>query len=252
MTPNRKSVLMIDDSTELLEVARSLFDAKEFLFLTAKDGAEGLFKAKNQKFDAVICDFKMPKMDGASFIKEFRRLVKGETPILLYSGHLDALPPELRDVKHLYRLAKPCQSYELIERVRSLVGSNVIPVAPVKSSQMRFEAESFLFREGERGSDGFILHEGEVEILKEFSDGTELVLDTLVPGDFLGNWAPADGQFRFYSARAKTRVSLTPISQAQMVKDLEQMPAWGQSVVKGQFNRLHNAYQKLKKLKQAS
>ncbi len=252
MTPNRKTVLMIDDSVELLEVAHSLFDAKEFLFLTAKDGAEGLFKAKNQKFDVVICDFKMPKMDGATFVKEFRRTVKSATPILLYSGHLDGLPQELREIKNLYRLAKPCQSYELIERVRSLAGGPAAPVVQAKTGQIRFEAGSFLFREGERGSDGFILHEGTIEILKEFPDGSELVLDLLAPGDFLGNWAPVDGQFRFYSARAKTLVTLTTVPQTQIVKELEHLPAWAQSVVKSQFNRLQGAYQQIKKLKKAS
>jgi two-component system chemotaxis response regulator CheY len=252
MTANRKTVLMIDDSPELLEVAQSLFDSKEFIFLTAKDGAEGLFKAKNQKFDVVICDFKMPKMDGATFVKEFRRTVKSPTPILLYSGHLDGLPEDLREIKNLYRLAKPCQSYELIERVRSLAGGRASPVVQATTGQIRFEAGSFLFREGERGSDGFILHEGSIEILKEFPDGSEVVLDTLAAGDFLGNWAPADGQFRFYSARSKTLVALTVVPQTQIAKELDQLPTWAKSIVKGQYNRLHAAYQQLKKLKKAS
>lgn len=252
MTLNRKTVLMIDDSLELLEVARTLFDSKEFQFLTAKDGAEGLFKAKNQKFDAVICDFKMPKMDGATFVKEFRRSVKGEIPILLYSGHLEALPEDLRDVKQLYRLAKPCQSYELIERVRSLVGNNVLPVGQAKAGQVRFEPESFIFREGDRGSDCYILTEGTIEVLREFPDGSELVLDTLKPGDFLGSWVPADGQFRYFSAKAKTLVALTVIPQAQIAKEIETLPVWAKFMVKGQYSRLHSAYQQLKKLKPAS
>ena len=249
MVPNRKAILMIDDSVELLEVARTLFDDKEFFFLTAKDGAEGLFKAKNQKFDVVICDVRMPKMDGTTFVKEFRRLVKGDTPILIYSGHLDALPSEFKDFKNVYRLAKPCQGYELVERVRSLAGGHTATLPQTKVGQTRFEAGSFLFREGERGSDAFILNEGTVELIKEFSDGTEMVLDVIESGDFIGSWAPADGQFRFYSARAKSMVTLTSVPQTQINRDLEHQPMWLQSMIKGQFHRLNNAYQKLKKLK---
>lgn len=247
MQLTRKNVLMIDDSLELVEVVRALFDAKEFLFVSAKDGAEGLFKAKNQKFDVVICDIKMPKMDGTTFVKEFRRLVRGDTPVLLYSAHLEALPAELKEFKNVFRLAKPCQSYELLERVRSLSGSTAAAALQPKFHQLRFEPGSFLFREGERGGDCFVVNEGSVDVLKEFSDGTELVLDTIERGEFLGTLAPPDGLFRFYSARAKTLVTLTLVTQDQISKELEQRPAWMQSLVKGQYHRLHNAYQILRK-----
>ncbi len=251
MQATRKSVLMIDDSVELLEVVRTLFDVKEFLFVSAKDGAEGLFKAKNQKFDVVICDIKMPKMDGSTFVKEFRRYVKGDTPVLLYSGHLEVLPPELKDFKGIYRLAKPCQSYELLERVRSLAGTAAATHQP-KSNQLRFDPGAFLFREGERGSDCYVLNEGTIEVIKEFSDGTELVLDTIEKGEFLGTLAPPDGLYRSYSARAKTLVSLTLVTQEQISKEIEQRPAWMQSLVKGQYHRLNNAYQNLRKSLKAS
>jgi len=242
---------MIDDSVELLEVVRCLFDAKEFLFVSAKDGAEGLFKAKNQKFDVVICDIKMPKMDGATFVREFRRHVRGETPVLLYSGHLEALPAELKELKHIYRLTKPCQSYELLERVRSLAGTTATVLQP-KPHQLRFEPGAFLFREGERGGDCFVVNEGAVDVIKEFSDGTELVLDTIEHDQFLGTLSPPDGLYRFYSARAKTLVTLTLVTQDQINKELEQRPAWMQSLVRGQYHRLNNAYQVLRKSLKAS
>ncbi len=238
---------MVDDSPELLEVARTLFDSKEFIFVSAKDGAEGLFKAKNQKFDVVICDIKMPKMDGATFVKEYRRLVKGEGPVLLYSGHLDALPPELKEFKNIYRLAKHCQSYELLERVRSLATGHAMPSTLAKSTQMRFEAGSLIFCEGERGADCYVIDEGSIEVLKEFSDGSELLLDVLEAGEFLGTWAPPDGQYRFYTARAKTLVTMTLVTQAMIGKELEHQPVWLQSMIKSQFHRLNNAYQRLKK-----
>ena len=122
----RKSVLMVDDNIDLLEMVKMLFDPKEFLLVTAKDGSEGLLKAQNQKFDVVVSDIKMPKMDGIRFIQEFRRLIKHETPVLIYSAHLDELPLPLKNIKSLYRLSKPSQGYELVQRVRSLAEAAII------------------------------------------------------------------------------------------------------------------------------
>lgn len=248
----RKAVMMVDDNVDLLEVAKALFDSREFLFVTAKDGAEAMFKAQNQKFDAIICDIRMPRMDGVTFIKEFRRNSKTETPVLIYSGHLDEIPPALRDLKSVYRLAKPSQGYELVQRVRSLVGSADTTAQAPKILPRRFTAGSFIFREGERGAEGFMIDDGEVEIIKEFSDGTEVILDVLTAGEFLGTWAPNDSQFRFHSARAKTAITLTEINQGQIQKEMEGKPAWFQALVRGKHARLNTAFQRLKKQLKAS
>lgn len=248
----RKTVMMIDDNIELLEVVKPLFDAKEFLFVTAKDGTEALFKAKNQKFDAIICDIKMPRMDGITFIKEFRKVLKAETPVLIYSGHLDELPTSMKEFKHIYRLGKPSPGYELLQRVRSLVNGTESAPTVINIAQRRFSAGSFIFREGERGAEGFMIDEGEVELVKEFSDGTEIIVDTLRAGEFLGAAAPADSQFRFYAAREKTLVALTEVPQAMIQKELEGKPEWFKALVIGKHQRMVNAFGRLKKQLKAS
>ncbi|MBY0518543.1 MAG: response regulator [Bacteriovoracaceae bacterium] len=251
---SRKSVLMIDDNADLVEVAKVLFDAKEFMFVAAKDGTEGLFKAKNQKFDVIICDIKMPRMDGITFAQEFRRTIKHETPILFYSGHLEEMPLSLKNLKGLYRLAKPSQGYELVQKVRSLASGVTEAAAPTPANinQRRFSAGSFIFHEAENGAEAFMVDEGEVELVKENPDGSVIVLDTLHAGEFLGTWAPTDGQFRFHGARAKTVVKLTEIPQALIKKEMEGKPAWFEALVRGKHQRLQASFQRLKKELKAS
>lgn len=243
----KKNILMIDDNLDLLDVVKELFAKTEFNLITAKDGAEGLFKASNQKFDAIICDFKMPKMDGEAFITEFRTTAKSEVPIIIYSGHLEEIPAKLQALKGIYKLAKPAQGYELIQRVRCLVAApetETVRVLPV-----RFEAAKFIFKEADNTSACFLIMDGEIEILKEFSDGSEIIIATLTKGDFLGGYLPADERFRTFSARAKTSVQLIEISQAQIEKELEGKPRWFRALLLSSHTQIKSVHKTLKQKK---
>lgn len=243
----KKNILMIDDNVDLLDVVKELFAKTEFNFVVAKDGAEGLFKAKNQKFDAIICDFKMPKVDGEAFITEFRTVAKMEVPIIIYSGHLEAIPPKLQALKGIYKLAKPAQGYELVQRVRCLVApqeSDTVRVLPI-----RYEAGSIVFKEADNTSICYWIKDGEVELLKEFSDGSEVVLATLSAGDFLGSYLPLDERFRTFTARAKTSVQLKEITQAQIEKELDGKPDWFRSLLLSSHAQLKSVHKTLKQKK---
>jgi CRP-like cAMP-binding protein len=238
---------MIDDNLDLLEVVKELFAKTEFNFVVAKDGAEGLFKAKNQKFDVIICDFKMPKIDGEAFIMEFRTVAKMDVPIIIYSGHLDAIPPKLQLLKGIYKLAKPAQGYELIQRVRCLVSApetETVRVLPI-----RYEAGSVLFQEADTTATCYWIKDGEVELYKEFSDGSQVVLATLSTGDFLGSYLPADERFRTFSARAKTSVQLKEITQSQIEKELEGKPEWFRALLLSSHAQLKSVHKTLKQKK---
>lgn len=242
----RKSVLMVDDNLELVDAVRGLFDAKEFLFVGAKDGAEGLLKAQKQKFDVIVTDIRMPRMDGTTFIQEYRRLVKAETPILIYSGHLDELPVELRSIKQLYRLAKPAQGFDLIQRVRNLANPETQATQKL-GIQKLFEAQEVIFREGDPGAEGFVIEKGKVVVSKLSASNQELTLEVLEAGDFLGSVVPSESQYRFFTARAgDTPVVVTIVPQAQMAKELEQRPEWFKKMVLGSHQRLVAAYLQLR------
>ncbi len=243
----KKNILMIDDNIDLLDVVKELFATTEFNFVTAKDGAEGLSKAKNQKFDAIICDFKMPKLDGEAFIAEFRTVAKSEIPIIIYSGHLDAIPAKLQHLKGIYKLAKPAQGYELIQRVRCLVSppENVV----VKVLPVRFPAGSIIFKESDNSSTCYWIKEGEIELYKQLSDGSEVLLALIGMGDFLGSFMPLDERFRHYSARAKTNVQLKEITQPQIEKELEGKPEWFRSLLLSSHAQIKSVHKSLKQKK---
>lgn len=243
----RKTVLMIDDNVELLEIAKSLFPPKEFVLLTARDGAEGLLKIKNQKFDVLITDIKMPKMDGIKLIEEVRRNLKNETPILIYSAHLDDLPLRLQGFKKIFRLNKPSQGYELVQRIKSIAESDLKVVSNGSIGQkLIWEANEYIFREGEPGSDVFFVESGKIGVYKDFSDGKEVLIDTLGPGDFMGCLTPEEANFRFFTIKVLEKSVLAFYTQDMLKKESSKTSDWFQKLLLSQHTRLLNSYQRMR------
>ncbi|HZW64313.1 MAG TPA: sigma-54 dependent transcriptional regulator [Hanamia sp.] len=52
----------------------------------ASDGEEGLSKFKSKSYDLVLCDIKMPKLDGIEFLEKAKE-INSEVPIIIISGH---------------------------------------------------------------------------------------------------------------------------------------------------------------------
>ncbi len=80
------SILIIDDEKSIRSVLRDILTNGGYKVDEAADGEEGLAKFSNSNFDVVICDIKMPKMDGIEFLlKAFD--INSDTPIIILSGH---------------------------------------------------------------------------------------------------------------------------------------------------------------------
>src|SRR3990172_5823030 len=82
---------------------------------------------------------------------------------------------------------------------------------PLPSYTLEFKTGDFVFREGELGTEMFIVHEGRIEILKSFQ-GEERSLAVLEKGDFFGEMAILEDLPRNASARALTDAKLLQIN----------------------------------------
>ncbi len=65
-------VLAIDDDADFLELLRYRFEKEKCEYVTANDGEEGLKKAKAIQPNLILCDIKMPRMDGYMFVRELK------------------------------------------------------------------------------------------------------------------------------------------------------------------------------------
>ena len=80
------SILIIDDEKAIRNVLKDILSNEGYTVEEAIDGAEGLKKFKEGNFDTVLCDIKMPKLDGIEFLQQAKG-IHPETPIIIISGH---------------------------------------------------------------------------------------------------------------------------------------------------------------------
>jgi CheY-like chemotaxis protein len=84
------NILLVDDNKLGLSARRSVLEELGHRITTAANGADALEQFAGAKFDLVVTDYKMPRMDGLELIVRLRKLAP-DTPVILISGFVDAL-----------------------------------------------------------------------------------------------------------------------------------------------------------------
>ena len=80
------SILIIDDEKSIRKTLNEILSFEGYKIDEAGDGEEGLKKFKEKNYDIVLCDIKMPKLDGIEFLEKAKE-INDETPIIIISGH---------------------------------------------------------------------------------------------------------------------------------------------------------------------
>jgi two-component system, NtrC family, nitrogen regulation response regulator NtrX len=79
-------ILIIDDEKAIRKALTEILNAENYKTEEAADGEEGLKKFKEKNFDLVLCDIKMPKLDGLEFLQKAGE-INHDIPIIMISGH---------------------------------------------------------------------------------------------------------------------------------------------------------------------
>ena len=83
------NILIIDDEPSIRTVLRDILEMEKYEVQEAKDGIDALSKIKKSTFDLVICDIKMPKMDGEELLKKLRK--KTSLPVIFLTSKDDEI-----------------------------------------------------------------------------------------------------------------------------------------------------------------
>ncbi len=88
-----KKILIIDDEEIVTNSLQKLLKKEGYQTTIAKSGSEAIEKVKRTDFDLIICDVRMPQMDGITTIKEIRRYLKEnnrpQPPEVVITGYAD-------------------------------------------------------------------------------------------------------------------------------------------------------------------
>ena len=80
------NILIIDDEKAIRKTLSEILSYEGYKIEEASDGEEGLKKFKDKAYDVVLCDIKMPKLDGLEFLDKARES-NPDVPVIMISGH---------------------------------------------------------------------------------------------------------------------------------------------------------------------
>ena len=80
------NILIIDDEKAIRKTLSEILSFEGYKIDEAADGEEGLKRFSEKIFDLVLCDIKMPKIDGIEFLEK-ARIINPDIPIIMISGH---------------------------------------------------------------------------------------------------------------------------------------------------------------------
>ncbi|MBF0217343.1 MAG: response regulator [Candidatus Omnitrophica bacterium] len=117
----RKKVLVVDDDEGMTMCLSDILEMKGFATRVAHDGVEAIEKVKEEKFDVVLMDIKMPRMDGIQASKEIHALLP-DMVIFLITGYSSDYESD-KVVQGCVRevISKPFDFDMLIERINECV-----------------------------------------------------------------------------------------------------------------------------------
>ncbi len=81
-------ILIVDDEPAIRRILRDILEMEKYEVDEAADGMECLVKVKQRRYDVLILDIKMPKLDGMEALDRIQQL-SPDTPVIMISGHAD-------------------------------------------------------------------------------------------------------------------------------------------------------------------
>ena len=82
-----RTILVVDDKASVRNLVREYLEAEGYRVVTATNGREALYAARQEKPDLILLDIMMPQMSGYDFIRAYRK--ERETPIIVLTAKLD-------------------------------------------------------------------------------------------------------------------------------------------------------------------
>jgi CheY-like chemotaxis protein len=127
-------ILIVDDNRDGLLVRQSLLEEIGYRVQVATSGEEGLKSFEAQRFDVVVTDYRMPRMNGVELIQRLR-VLNPNARVVLLSGFVDPLGLSEENTGADVVLQKSSlEPVQLVRAVKRLVNARTVrkPVSSVK------------------------------------------------------------------------------------------------------------------------
>lgn len=202
-------ILLIDDDASVRRSISTFLSDSGFEIIEAANGSEGVSLFQHEKPDLVLCDLRMPDMDGLDVIREVAAK-SSDTPVIVISGY-----GEISDAVQALRLGaadylmKPIKDLEVLEysvrrglKQAALIAENLNYRKQLESTNSQLRRSLDLLRVDQQAGrlvQTRLLPDTPFQ-LGHFSCQHKIVPSLYLSGDFVDYWEEEDGQLVFYIA----------------------------------------------------
>ncbi|MFI5220487.1 MAG: sigma-54-dependent transcriptional regulator [Bacteroidia bacterium] len=117
-------ILIIDDEKSIRNTLKEILAYEHYEVHEAPDGIEGIKIAEKEKYDLILCDIKMPKMDGMEVLEKLMEK-NNDVPVVMISGHgtIDTAVEAIKKGAFDY-ISKPLDLNRMLVTVRNALERN--------------------------------------------------------------------------------------------------------------------------------
>lgn len=208
-----KSILVIDDNTEIRQNTAEILDLAGYKIFTAENGKKGVDVAIKEKPSLIVCDIMMPELDGYGVLHLLRKIPETQNiPFIFLTAKTER--SDLRKGMEMGAddyITKPFEDIELLNAIeirlkKVEVMENMYAASPqglaafikdIKGTGLmthladQYEVENYnkkvtVYQEGKRPRFLYYLVKGKVKGFRTHEDGKEYITDLFSEGDFMG------------------------------------------------------------------
>lgn len=115
----KSRILIIEDDESIRQVLKEYLEQLDYQVITAADGLEGLDLIKQENYDLIVSDIRLPYVSGIGLIKVARE-INPKIPIISVTA-FGKHPEETAKEEETVVLSKPFQLEELSQKVNELL-----------------------------------------------------------------------------------------------------------------------------------
>ncbi|RYY69335.1 MAG: sigma-54-dependent Fis family transcriptional regulator [Chitinophagaceae bacterium] len=133
-----KHILIIDDDMDMCQLLSNFLKRKGFTASSASSGKKGLEAVKENRFDLVLCDFRLGDMDGKEVLQQIKA-VEPSMPVVILTGYSDVkMAVEVMRLGAFDYITKPLVPEEIIKMINKALDEDT-PASPVAAANGRAE-----------------------------------------------------------------------------------------------------------------